>query len=197
MTEALITVPKGKLLLERNIRHISHGKCMDEVRARNSHHQGVIQASKQQRKYAAGLLCIISEFSMCAPCAPRLMYCRHAEKNWISFLPVVLFAMFPFSLWVLTHSMPHYQSLCTVHSAALHSFLFHMQMLLTSHILVFSFVLFYFSFLFWLSNISVSLSSIAQPCNIIYLLLWCSWQTKHSWERWFEQIELHQESLQR
>lgn len=59
---------------------------MDEVRARNSHHQGVIQASKQQRKYAAGLLCIISEFSMCTPCAPLtyvLQTCRK-ELNFIS-----------------------------------------------------------------------------------------------------------------
>lgn len=96
VTEVLITMPKGKSLLERNIRHISHGKCMDDVRAGNSHHQVVIQASRQQSKCAAGLLCIISEFSMCTPIHPWLMSCTHAEKNWISFLPVVPFSLYPF-----------------------------------------------------------------------------------------------------
>lgn len=33
---------------------------MDDVRAGNSHHQVVIQASRKQSKYAAGLLCVIS-----------------------------------------------------------------------------------------------------------------------------------------
>lgn len=59
---------------------------MDDVRAGNSHHQVVIQTSRQQSKYATGLLCIILEFSMCTPCTPptcALQTCRK-ELNFIS-----------------------------------------------------------------------------------------------------------------
>lgn len=59
---------------------------MDDVRAGNSHHQVVIHASRQQSKYAAPLLCIISEFSMCILCTPLtyvLQTCRK-ELNFIS-----------------------------------------------------------------------------------------------------------------
>lgn len=59
---------------------------MDGVRAGNSHHQVVIQTSRQQSKYATGLLCIILEFSMCtlrAPLTSVLQTCRK-ESYFIS-----------------------------------------------------------------------------------------------------------------
>lgn len=163
--EVLITVPKGKLLLERNIRHTSHGKCMGDVRAGNSHHQVVIQTSRQQSKYATGLLCIILKFSMCTPWTPpQPVSGGHAEKHWISFLRAL-----PFAVWLflfIRFNPLHATLLVSPWSCFAVLLLPSVQLFLPS--LPSTLFLFLLSFFFFgHPNISVKLSSIAQSHKII------------------------------
>lgn len=142
--EVLITVPKGKLLLERNIRHTSHGKCMGDVRAGNSHHQVVIQTSRQQSKYATGLLCIILKFSMCTPWTPPIQCLGGMQKSTEFHFYVHCLLLCGFSnLFILTPCMPHYWCLLEV---VLQSFCFHVCSYFCHPYLP---LYFYFCFLFF------------------------------------------------